>query len=184
MTYVGTDVDNPRSKKSLQKTVYRILYRLTYRQLYRLMYRLLNRTPSENDVESTSIDLLNTWGDIIRKKYPSQIRYEENNPTITFRVTKAEKELIERIAKLSKRSVSTLVRIKLLDLGKEITSINNQLKNDADKQAKEKYALLYPCSICGLMLTIRPNSKCHNDIKQYLKENGWRHADCVNKIKK
>ena len=119
----------------------------------------------------------------MRKKYPSQMRYEENNPTITFRVTKAEKELIERTAKLTKRSVSTLVRIKLLDLEKEITLINNQLKADADQKAKEKYALSYPCSVCGSMIIIRPNSKSHNKIKQYLKENGWRHADCINKQK-
>jgi len=119
----------------------------------------------------------------MRKKYPSQIRYEENNPTITFRVTKEEKELIERIAKLSKRSVSTLVRMKLLDLEKEITLIYNQLKADADQKAKEKYALSYPCPICGSMIIIRPNSKSHNEIKQYLKENGWAHADCINKQK-
>ena len=30
------------------------------------------------------------------KKYPSQIRYEENNPSITFRVKKNEKELIQK----------------------------------------------------------------------------------------
>jgi hypothetical protein len=52
----------------------------------------------------------------MHKKYPSQIRYEENNPGITFRMKKHDKEKIKEMAKKSGKSISNLVRMALLDL--------------------------------------------------------------------
>jgi hypothetical protein len=129
----------------------------------------------------------------MRKKYPSQIRYEENNPTITFRITKAEKELIEVLAKDAGKSISTLVRMALLDVQKEFTEALCEMwdKGEDDgfdkgnkwgyQKAKQEYEITYPCSICGELISFKPNSDCHKDVMQFLKENGWRHSACVNK---
>ena len=45
------------------------------------------------------------------KKFPSQIKYEKNNPNITFRMKKHEKEKIGQMARKSGKSVSNLVRM-------------------------------------------------------------------------
>jgi hypothetical protein len=39
----------------------------------------------------------------MRKKYPSQIRYEEKNPQICFRLKKDDKKSIEEMAKKAKK---------------------------------------------------------------------------------
>jgi len=129
------------------------------------------------------------------KKFPSQIRYEENNPTITFRVKKEEKELIEVLAKDAGKSISTLVRMALLDVQKEFTEALCEMWNKGEddgfdkgnkwgyQKAKQEYEITYPCSICGELCYIHPNSDCHKDVMQFLKKEGWRHAKCIDKKK-
>lgn len=50
-------------------------------------------------------------------------------------------------------------------------------------EAYKSYSINYPCSICGRLITITPNSEVHRAIIGYLREKGWAHTDCINKGK-
>jgi hypothetical protein len=47
-------------------------------------------------------------------------------------------------------------------------------------EAYKKYSISYPCNICGVLITLTPNSEVHRAIIGYLREEGWAHAECVN----
>ncbi len=90
----------------------------------------------------------------MRKLYPSQIRYEKNNPTITFRMKKQEKERIKQMAKKSGNSVSELVRIALLNLENNIS----EEYNNGYLKGKNDWAIWCYCWTCKKPIFIKPNS--------------------------
>jgi hypothetical protein len=118
----------------------------------------------------------------MRKKYPSQIRYETNNPTITFRVKIKEKDMIKNMANHSGKSISELVRIALLNLEKDFThayeSYYESGKKDGIKigntegekkgydRSKNEWAIWVPCWKCNFryVLYIKPNSTDHQKV--------------------
>lgn len=126
-----------------------------------------------------------------RKKFPSQIKYEENNPSISFRMKKKEKEKIRQMAKKSGISISELVRVSLLDLEKDFSEIYNksnkegydQGRKDGFKEGIEKgntdgynngmnsWAIWINCWKCGKPFFIIPNSKEHKKVIDEMK--GW-----------
>jgi len=119
-----------------------------------------------------------------RKKFPSQIKYEQNNPTITFRMKKHEKEMIQRMAKESELSISELIRIALLDLEKGFSEINNKFyyrrynqgHKDGFKEGHEKgntdgynrgmneWKIWVYCFNCWKSIYIKPNSENHERV--------------------
>jgi hypothetical protein len=48
-------------------------------------------------------------------------------------------------------------------------------------EAYKSYSISYPCSICGALITITPNSEVHRVIIGYLRDKGWAHTECINK---
>jgi flagellar biosynthesis/type III secretory pathway protein FliH len=118
----------------------------------------------------------------MRKKYPSQIRYETNNPTITFRVKIKEKEKIENMAHHSNKSISELVRIALLNLEKDFTHTNKsyyesgieegkkightQGYNEGYTKGRNDWAIGVPCWKCNFkyLLYVKPNSTDHQKV--------------------
>jgi hypothetical protein len=113
----------------------------------------------------------------MRKKYPSQIRYETENPTITFRVKIKEQKQIQNMAHHNGKSVSELVRIALLNLEKNFTHAyksNYSLGEEEGKKIGYKqgysegytkgmndWAIGIRCWKCGYTLYIKPNSTDH-----------------------
>ena len=115
----------------------------------------------------------------MRKKYPSQIRYEAENPTITFRVKIEDKKKIENMAYSSGKSLSELVRYALLGLEKDFSSSNERqyeagkengksigFKDGYDKgytKGMNDWAIGIPCFKCNYkkLLYIKPNSPDH-----------------------
>jgi hypothetical protein len=118
----------------------------------------------------------------MRKKYPSQIRYETNNPTITFRVKIKEKEDIQNMAHHAGKSISELVRIALLSLEKDFTHTynsyyelgkkdgikigNNEGYKNGYERGKTDWAISVPCWKCQYryLLYIKPNSTDHQKV--------------------
>ena len=45
-------------------------------------------------------------------------------------------------------------------------------------ESYRKYAINFPCSVCGELLAIEPNSEMHRVILGYLREKGWAHTEC------
>lgn len=112
----------------------------------------------------------------MRKKYASQIKYEKNNPTITFRVKKNEYEQIKQMAQKSGKNISELVRIALLGLEKNVsTTFENGLKIGSDQgyntgyaKGKKDWAICVYCYKCNKEFYITPLSMQHTYIIEYM----------------
>lgn len=109
----------------------------------------------------------------MRKLYPSQIRYLKENPTITFRMKKKEKEKIKQMANKSGKSVSQLVRIALLDLEENFSKDYN----NAYSKGMTDWSIWCFCWKCKKSIYIKPKSDEHNKIIE--KMNGYlQHLHC------
>jgi hypothetical protein len=113
----------------------------------------------------------------MRKKYPSQIRYEEKNPAITFRMKEEEKERIVLMAEKSGKSISELVRMALLGFENKFNkAVDETAKKmypdlwetdritefmDGEKYGRKEWGIWVICYICKKMLYIKPISKNH-----------------------
>lgn len=109
---------------------------------------------------------------------PSKIRYQERNPMISVRLTKPLRELLDlaRGDKGYSKFIQALLSKKLLELDQVI------LKNSYNKgyaKARLHYEITYPCATCGQPVTISPGGEDHEDVKKYLKDEGWVHGECI-----
>ena len=95
-----------------------------------------------------------------KEKYPSQIKYEQNNPTITFRMKKHEKERIKKMAERSSKSVSELVRIALLGLEKDFSEAYNESYN----RGVNDWAIWVICWRCHQRVYIEPDTDQHKKL--------------------
>ena len=83
-------------------------------------------------------EYINWGGNIKRKKYPAQIRFEKKNPTISFRVKIEEKQKIEHMAKRGKTSVSKLIKNFLLEVDKDFSQAREESYNREYKTGYQK----------------------------------------------
>ncbi len=128
------------------------------------------------------------------KLFPSQIRYLEKNPIISFRLKKEEKEKLEEIVKSTNTSVSKWVsdfvrdkvenedeKLKLLEENKELNNTIEQLRTKIGTIIRFKV----PCSICERDIVVTPS---HSDWDSYvypqLKKafRGARCSSCRNRL--
>ena len=121
-----------------------------------------------------------------RKIYPSQRRYMEQNPAITFRMKKEEKERIVEMAELAGKSISDLVWVALLGLEEDFSEVYEEARidgyNHGFRNATRAYRIWYFCAVCGKAIEILPNSNAHKAIIDYLKREGWAHSECHKKV--
>lgn len=113
------------------------------------------------------------------KTYPSQKRYQENNPAITFRLKKSEKEKIDRMVERTGKSISDLVRMAFFDPEKGIFELFHHGIHEGLQIASDQGGFYFYCAVCGEKMYISPNSEIHNAVIQYLKQQGWGHAGCI-----
>ena len=120
-----------------------------------------------------------------KEKFPSQIKYEKENPAITFRMKKEEKErIVQMQIWLEKVSLNfyeqhCLVQKKIFQIN--MKKAHSDGYNCGYNNAKSIYRIWFFCFICGKVEDIQPNTKIHNVIIEYLKEKKWSHSECVNK---
>jgi hypothetical protein len=101
------------------------------------------------------------------KKYPSRIRYEENNPTVSFRIP------IEQLEQLNKVRDEQGVSYKDL-----ILAGAGMLEKDRTRALKK--VRIGTCSACGEPIDFDLTSKKEIDqLAETLSEVGWYHDDCV-----
>jgi len=112
------------------------------------------------------------------KLYPSQIRYYDEHPAVTFRLRKEEKKRIELLAERTGKSVSTLVSEALLGAEKNDSEIYEKGFNDGYNQAVREWKIFYFCKICGEMIYVVPCSDSHGALIDYMDEHGWGHKEC------
>ena len=116
-----------------------------------------------------------------RHKPPSRIRYEQNHPVVSCRISKADYDLLkQRLGELG-ISFATFVKNALGVLELKLSDIEGARKEGYNKgydKAKKDHQLWFTCSVCHKRANIPPNSECHKTISKYLTEHGWRHGDC------
>ena len=109
-----------------------------------------------------------------RKIFPSQRRYMDENPAITFRMKGKEKERIVQMAKLAGKSVSELVRVALLGLEEDFSEVYEKVLSEGYENgfmdAKVAYRIWFYCNVCGGVIDLLPNSDVHKAIIDYLKK--------------
>ena len=118
------------------------------------------------------------------KLYPSQIRYLEKNPIVSFRLKKEEREKLRKVVKKSGESVSNWVSDFVkgkLKVEEEI----EELKKQIERLKKENAGIIrfkVPCCVCGKDVTFSSNDpNWENRIYPILKNalSDWGHADCI-----
>ena len=124
--------------------------------------------------------------------FPSQIRYREKNPVISFRLKKEEKEKLDEIVKDTNTSVSKWVsdfvrgkvenedeKLRLLERNMVLEKENETLQ----KKIENKIRFKVPCSVCGNDLVFEPSdenwkSGIYPTLKKAFED--WYHVDCPN----
>ena len=138
---------------------------------------------------------------MVKKKFPSQKKYEEENPAITFRIKKHEKELILGMVEKSGKSVSDIVRMSLLDKEKDFSEAYDKAscegydrgiivgKNQGYKdgytegynKSKVEFGLKITCKKCDKTFYIATDYDFRAGIIEYMDRIGWSHEGCSGK---
>ncbi len=110
-------------------------------------------------------------------KYPSQIKYELNNPTITARMKLYEKVKILEMAKEAGKNISDLIRMALLNLEKDFSTAITKAEEDGKQKGMNEWAIWCFCRKCSKAGFIVPNSKVHLKILEIMKDS-FEHIEC------
>ncbi|VVB89316.1 Uncharacterised protein [uncultured archaeon] len=127
------------------------------------------------------------------KLFPSQIRYLEKNPIISFRLKKEEKEKLEEIVKNTNSPVSKWVsdfvrgkveneeeKLELLEENKVLEKANEILRTKIENVIRFKV----PCSVCGKDMILGPSDENWDSVIYPRLKNAFKdgcHGPCANK---
>lgn len=107
---------------------------------------------------------------------PSQKRYEERNPTVSFRV---DRDTYDRIKELQRKSGKSIVQLVKEALGFVERSTEEAYRKGFEEgysQARDRYKFTIPCADCGRELVLSDNAGGIDKVKQLLK--GFTHSQC------
>lgn len=115
--------------------------------------------------------------------YPSQKRYQERKPTISFRLSKEYKEKLREIAKKEEISLSKWVENFIkgrIEEKEEIIKLKEEIEK-LKKENKEIIRFKTPCCRCGKDIIFTPSlpnwdSKIYPILKKAFAD--WRHREC------
>lgn len=122
-----------------------------------------------------------------RTNPPSRKKYEENNPVISFRVSKELHDRLQ-IAKEKERMSYTdvlkaglgLIVVKMKAEERKRQEIWDKGWEKGIAEAEEAYAITFPCSVCGEVIYVDTDDK-KEAIRSFISEQGWGHSACVNR---
>ena len=107
-------------------------------------------------------------------KPPARVRYEQSHPTISFRLSRDEYELLkQRLEDLGGVSFADFVKDSLGLLELKMPDIK-----EGYNQAVGDWQIWYFCAGCGERIDMAPNSDSHKAMIGYMKERGWGHKSC------
>ena len=112
-------------------------------------------------------------------RYPSQIRYDLENPPLTIRVTKEIRNTLNEIKKEVKKkkgvkiTYGEIVTDALKRYSKSYRRGHDVGYKEGWNRAEDLYKITVPCSVCGEQIVITKNDAMHKDIKKKL--SGWHH---------
>lgn len=122
-----------------------------------------------------------------KKKTPSRLKYEETHPTMSFRATKEVEDRLRVVQKAENKSVMDIFKIGLGLLEVKIRS-EAEIREKAFREGHRKgyelaesiYKVTFPCSVCRETIPVE-DKVTKEAVKKYLVQDGWGHADCINR---
>lgn len=116
------------------------------------------------------------------KSYPSQIKYERENPVISFRLKQKEKARVEELAQKAGKSLPQFVKDALVEAENHSDAYRKGVI-DGYVKGRNDFQIWYFCKICEKKINIRPDSDSHKAVIKYMKEVGWGHSECYHQAK-
>jgi hypothetical protein len=111
-----------------------------------------------------------------KRKSPSREKYDNENPTVSARVTEGTRDRLRIV--LAKLGMSLADALKVLAGDLEVkTRPIDEARQAGYEEAKNRYLVTYPCSICGNLIPIK-SPKAKEAASRYMVEHGWGHAKC------
>ncbi len=122
-----------------------------------------------------------------KRKTPSRQKYEEDNPVVSFRVLKDDRDRF--LVMREKRGMSHggvyraglgVIQVKVRAEEKVRQQAYDEGLEKGITEAMKIYMVTYPCSGCGKPIELdSPEEKVA--VGRYMREHGWGHADCINR---
>jgi len=111
-----------------------------------------------------------------KKKSPSRIKYEQNNPTVSARVPKETREKL--LVALRKLDMSLTDALKVLAGELEVKVIPiDEARRQGYEEARNLYMVTCPCDVCGKPVAIT-SPKAKEVVSKYMAKYGLGHAKC------
>jgi hypothetical protein len=122
-----------------------------------------------------------------RKSPPSRKKYDENNPVVSFRASKNDRDRFLVMREKRGMSHGDIYRAGL-DIGENKIKGEEEIREQAYEEGWEKgieeatelYAVPYQCSVCGKEIVVHTQDE-KKAIKTYMREHGWGHGDCIDR---
>jgi predicted CopG family antitoxin len=122
-----------------------------------------------------------------QRGYPSsRKKYEQNNPTISCRVSRQVYDRLQEIKKAEGKSMADILKagLGLFEVKRRDEETIRQEAYDKGwekglKDAEALYAVTYRCSNCGKKMVVTSNAE-KRAISEYMHDHGWCHGDCNN----
>jgi hypothetical protein len=109
---------------------------------------------------------------------PSRRRYATAHPTIGVHcVDREEHDALIALRDLSSLSLGQLVRQALGKVAMDVARVEAAGRARGYRQAKARYCLTTPCSVCGQPIEIRAGSEMAADAVRAVI--GWGHGPCI-----
>ena len=111
-----------------------------------------------------------------KKKSPSRIKYEQNNPTVSARVPKETRDrLLVNLAKLG-MTLPDALKVLAGELEVKVMPID-EARGQGFEDAMKLYMVSYPCNICAKIIHLT-SEKAKEAVAKYMHEAGWGHVEC------
>ena len=110
---------------------------------------------------------------------PSRLKYAEENPRVSFRVTREMKAWIDDVR--GDASYTGMLRNALIKGAEAQESINNAFKQGFSagyQVARNEFRLMFWCSACKKIMSCPPNSEMYRYLVRQALDAGWHHSNC------
>jgi len=117
------------------------------------------------------------------RKAPSRVRYEENHPTVSCRVTKEIYQQLQDIKQREKKSFADILKIGLGILQSDGEMEDKAYRRGFDKgyrKAEKEFKVTYACAVCGEAVELS-STQAKQAASKYMTEHNWGHAQCYEK---
>ncbi len=111
-----------------------------------------------------------------RRKSPSRIKYEKENPTVSARLPKETRDMLRGVLAKLGMSLAHALRVLAGELEVKVRP-SDEARQLGYKEAKNRYMVTFPCSICGELMPIT-GQKAKEAVGKYMTEHGWHHTEC------